>query len=149
MKAYYIALIPGIVSLFSPSQTEGLMILLVLILVLADLLTGISASIKQKVPITSNKLQGTSNKILGYFGLYLVVKATAFVALSLLGGETVGSALCSIVLGFSVLREAGSVLENVQKLGVPLPKRLLKVMGRLEDEMDSELDEDRPTDIQR
>ena len=149
MKAYYIALIPGIVSLFSPNETEGLMILLVLILVLADLITGISASLKQKAPITSNKLQGTGNKIQGYFGLYLVVKATAFVALSLLGGETIGSALCSIVLGFSVLREAGSVLENVQRLGVPLPKRLLKVMGRLEDEMDSELDEDRPTDIQR
>jgi len=128
-----------LISLYSPGPTESTLLMVLLISVGIDLVTGLLSSYKRKEPITSNRLGYTSIKLIAYFGLYLVVKAVAYICGSVLDAQQIGSVLTTAVLSFNVLRESLSILENCESLGVKLPKMLKKLMGRLEEEInDSE-----------
>lgn len=77
-------------------------------LVIADLLTGIAASIKAKKRITSSRFSHTINKTC----VFLVTICTAYVVQSIVPDQPI----LKVVTGLIAIREALSVLENLNIL---------------------------------
>jgi predicted transcriptional regulator len=90
-----------------------------LVLILADLATGVMAARKRKEKITSAGIRRTVSKIL----VYETAIALAFLAQTYMTGETVP--VCNIVTGLIGMTEFLSVLENLNSIS---GKNLLKTM---------------------
>ena len=84
----------------------------VFFLVMADLVTGVLASLKRKQKITSSKLSRTISKILVYLVTIIIVHVVNDTIL--FGNEIVP--LESLVSGYIALTELKSILENLDKI---------------------------------
>lgn len=103
--------------LFDVNQSAGLLSLLILIIL--DFISGISASKYLGEPIRSSKVKHTAIKLTAYYAV-------------IAGGHLAESGLVSYfaiidetVLAFFLITELISLLENAGKLGVQTPNKLL------------------------
>lgn len=96
-----------LVAVFAPAKA---MLLTALVLVVADMITGIWASLKAGESLSSAKLKKSVLKLL----VYELAIGLAFLAQKHLTGEAVP--IASIVAGFVGLTEMLSVLENLNRI---------------------------------
>jgi len=111
--------------LFDATQHAGLIALLLLII--ADFITAVSAAYKNHVPIKSGKVFITAVKVLIYFTLiacaHLVEKAVPLFSI-----------LDETILAFLAVTELISILENAGKMGYAIPKKLLRQLEEFRDD---------------
>lgn len=121
MKQYIINLLLSVVAVFAPAKA---MILSSGALIMFDLITGIMASRKQGIPITSSGLRRTVSKML----VYEISIILAFITQKYLTGDSVPVA--NIAAGFVGITELVSCMENLNVLsGNNLLKVLLDKLG--------------------
>lgn len=101
------------------------LILSVLItIIIFDYITGILAAIYNK---------NLSSEI-GYRGIFKKVGIILIIALAQLVGQAVGADwIRSAIIGFYIANEGISILENIGRMGVPLPNKLLDLLKQLKD----------------
>lgn len=123
---------------FIPGVLESNLLLCMFLLVFVDLVTGLGKAVKTGQPVTSNALGKTVNKILAYFGVYILALVVAYIAANVFMMGSMVLLLVPVVLSFLCLREGWSIVENVEKLGVKLPKKLKRIMHGIMEEIESE-----------
>lgn len=107
------------------------MIYALLAFVTIDYITGVLVAVARKQLSSEVGARGLAKK-----GLILAVVAVAHILDSQMLG---GTSVCrSAVIGYYIANEGISILENAGNLGVPLPKRLLKVLEQLRDNENKE-----------
>lgn len=123
MKDYAINLVLVILAIFAPAKA---MVLSSMVLVLADLITGIMASRKKGKPITSSGLQRTVIKLFVYESAILLAYITEVYLLS-------GAMPCSkVVAGLVGITELKSCLENLNEInGQDILKQAINKLGSL------------------
>jgi phage-related holin len=111
----------AVVMVFAPIKS---VLLTALVLVLADLISGVLASRKRGEQITSAGFQRTVIKL----SVYMAAIMLAFLTETYLTGATV--AVCKIVSSFVGLTEITSIIENLNELsGGSLLKALIAKLG--------------------
>lgn len=121
MLATLKALCIAVIAVFAPAKA---MILSSLALIVVDLITGIMASRKQQIPITSAGIRRTVSKLFVYEAAILL----AFLAQQYLLGEVIPAA--SIVSGIIGITELTSCLENINIIsGQNLLKSIIDKLG--------------------
>lgn len=90
------------------------------VLMCADCITAIWAAYKTGTQIKSAKVFRTPVKIVIYFGLIYMAHITEYAFPTLLG------VLDETVIAFCVITELISIMENINKLGYPVPTKLLE-----------------------
>jgi len=95
-------------------------------LVVLDYATGVVAAILKKNVSSKAGFHGILKKI-----LFFVVVAVAHIIDT---ATQLGGVLRSAVIGFLAANEGISVLENAARCGLPVPKKLLDVLGQLKKE---------------
>lgn len=105
---------------------DGLILALLAFMIL-DYITGVIVGIMQKKLSSSTGFEGLLKK-----GLILIIVSVGHILdTQLFGGE---SSVCrSAAIGFYIANEGISILENVGKMGMPLPKQIKKVLEQLKD----------------
>jgi len=111
--------------LFDPTKTLSLTALLML--VIFDTITGVSASYATKVEIESKKMIRSAFKICFYFLFVSAGHLSEIVLSSFLPIETT-------ITAFLALTELVSIAENLGKLGYNVPQNLLNKIKKLKDE---------------
>lgn len=111
--------------LFDPTKTLALTALLVLIVF--DTITGVSASYKNHIPIESGKMLRSALKVCFYFLFVSAGHLCEFILGSILPIETT-------VVAFLALTELVSVAENLGKMGYAVPQQLLLRLKKLKNE---------------
>lgn len=96
-------------------------------LVLLDTLTGVTAAWQAGESITSKAFSRTIVKLIGYGAALAVV---AVVTRHIAGLADYQPVAVSSVLSLVIVTEAGSILENVRKLGVRLPFGIEELLRR-------------------
>ena len=111
---------------FDPLQTRGLQALLILIVM--DFLTGISAAKRSGEEIKSSNIFRSALKVLLYFMMVSATHLTesAVPIIKAFGDET--------IIAFLALTELISILENVGRLGFSVPQRMLNKLIELRDQ---------------
>ena len=106
---------------------DGLLAALIVFMIL-DYVTGIAAGIMQKNLSSETGFSGLLKK-----GLILLIVAVGHILdTQIFGGQ---SSMCrSAVIGFYLSNEGISILENAGKIGIPLPKILIRVLEQLRDD---------------
>ena len=91
-------------------------------------ITGVIVGIMQKKLSSSTGFEGLLKK-----GLILIIVSIGHILdTQLFGGE---SSVCrSAIIGFYIANEGISILENVGKMGLPLPEKLKKVLEQLKND---------------
>ncbi len=107
---------------------DGLMYSLLTLIVL-DYATGILCAILEKRLSSEVGFKGILKKVL----MLVVVSISYTIDLHLLSNSGV---LRSSVIGFYLVNECISILENISKVGVPLPKKLKDVLKQLKSKGD-------------
>lgn len=107
---------------------DGLMYSLLTLIVL-DYATGILCAILEKRLSSEVGFKGILKKVL----MLVVVSISYTIDLHLLSDSGV---LRSSVIGFYLVNECISILENISKVGVPLPKKLKDVLKQLKSKGD-------------
>jgi len=103
---------------------DGFLICLTVFVVI-DYLTGVLAAAQQRKLSSAQGFKGILKKIL----IFLVVGMGHLLDQSLLGGT--GEPLRSAMIFFYLSNEGLSIIENIGALGVPIPKRLRKLVEEL------------------
>lgn len=99
------------------------------VLVAADLVSGIAASVKRKEPVKSNGIRRTLAKIL----VYELVIVLGFIVEAYMFGELFP--IVKILAGMIGLAEFKSVLENLEDItGMPLLKTLIDKLTGMENQ---------------
>ena len=93
-----------------------------------DYITGILSAIVQKE---------LSSEI-GYRGILKKAGILVIVAVAYLIGLYIGFEVRSWVIGYYIANESLSILENLGRVGVPYPERLVEVLKQLKKESDSD-----------
>lgn len=96
--------------------------------VVMDYFTGVLCALQNKKLSSARGFRGILKKIL----IFMVVGMGHLLDLTLLGGA--GAPLRVAMIGFYLSNEGLSILENLGRLGVPLPKRLAAVIRELGEE---------------
>ena len=106
---------------------DGLLAALIVFMIL-DYVTGIVAGCISKQLSSAVGFTGLLKK-----GLILLIVAVGHILdTQILGGET---SMCrSAVIGFYLSNEGLSILENAGRIGIPLPKILIKALEQLREE---------------
>lgn len=107
---------------------DGLMYSLLTLIVL-DYATGVLCAILEKRLSSEVGFKGILKKVL----TLVVVSISYTIDLHLLSNSGV---LRSSVIGFYLVNECISILENISKVGVPLPKKLKDVLKQLKSKGD-------------
>lgn len=110
----------GILAYFAP-MWDKLIVLLVIYLV--DAITGIAASRRQNVPISSRRMRDSVYKLIAYVTIVLLL----FVSEKTLGSE---KDLTTFAIGFIYAIEGLSILENFYVLCPIRPLRMLLLVFR-------------------
>lgn len=113
-----LALGMGVLEYFAPGDVAKNMLLGLGVLMIADTLTGVRASVKTGGRITSQRFGGVLDKVLGYSS---VIAVFAVVGRHVPGLEQFMGGGIASVLTLMITREAVSILENVVKIGIDLP----------------------------
>lgn len=97
-----------------------------LFLVALDYITGVCVAIRDKK--VSNKVgaKGIVSKVM----IFAMVSLSAIIDRFLVGD---GSALCALTILFYCANEIFSILENANKFGIPLPKKLTQFLEDFKD----------------
>lgn len=115
--------------------STGLTVLAVLIC--ADAATGIAASLKESVKLTSRGFGRTVVKLLVYSSVLLVAGSASKV---LTTDQELRKMLIGLVFTWCVGTESISILENAKRLGLPVPARLLKWLQWEQDQAEAKAD---------
>lgn len=111
-------------------RADGLLITLI-ILAVADYITGvISAGVQHKLS-SQIGFKGIAKKLF----MFALVGVGNLVDMNVLGGSAV---LRSAIICFYIANEALSIIENAGELGLPIPKKLKKLMEQLKEKNDDE-----------
>ena len=111
--------------LFDPTKTLALTALLVLIIF--DTITGVSASYKNHIKIESYKMLRSALKVIFYFLFVSAGHLCQYILGSILPIETT-------VIAFLALTELVSIAENLGKMGYAVPQHLLLKLQKLKNE---------------
>lgn len=103
---------------------DGFLVCLIAFVVM-DYLTGVLCAFQQKKLASAQGFRGILKKIL----IFMVVGMGHLLDVTLLGGA--GAPLRLAMIGFYLSNEGLSILENLGRLGVPLPRRLVQVIKDL------------------
>lgn len=117
LKSIWAVLFIIVTYLFDVNQ--GLALLGLFILVLTDFVTGVSSAKYLNEPIRSSKIKHTAIKLTSYFAVISAAHLAEYGLITFL------SFLDETVLAFFMLTELISLLENVGRMGVQTPKKLL------------------------
>lgn len=98
------------------------MLKILIAMMVTDYITGISAAIYQKTLCSRTGCNGILRKA----GILCVVACG-----HMLGVAMGVSEIRSAVIGFYIANEAISITENAAELGVPMPKRLIDVLEKI------------------
>ena len=143
LKATITVALTALTAYFSSLATP---LCILLILVILDYATGMTNAWVHK-ELSSNKgIQGIMKKI-GYFVViivamsidYLIIEFTKYFDLAVSPNVTIIALLVTIWL---ILNEAISILENLDKLGTPIPSFLKKLIEHLKQKTEEKGDED-------
>lgn len=93
-----------------------------LVLIVADWLTGLLASVKERVPITSSRMREGVIKHVGYALLVIASSAMSRVLDTYLNGVQFTPAILAAMLAYLCATEFKSVVENAGRMGVRVPK---------------------------
>ena len=96
-------------------------------LVITDYLTGVMVAILEKKLASSYGFRGIFKKVL----IFILVSIAHIIDLRILES---GSAIRTAVIFFYISNEGISILENVGKIGLPIPKKLMDVLEQLNKE---------------
>lgn len=99
-----------------------------------DYLTGVLCALQKKQLSSAQGFRGILKKIL----IFMVVGIGHLLDITLLGGA--GAPLRVAMIGFYLSNEGLSILENLGRLGVPLPSRLATVIKELGEEEEQHQD---------
>lgn len=105
------------VSAAIPDGSRKLFMALVLF-VCIDYITGLCVAIREKKLSSKIGAKGLAKKI----AIFAMVALGAIIDLLLIGE---GSALCSVTILFYCSNELISICENTNRMGIPLPKKLV------------------------
>ena len=101
-------------------------ILITLVILTAfDFLTGLMNGVKTNTVNSKRASQGIAKKV----GFYVIV------CVAVLIDRAVGAngSIRALVIWFYISTESISIIENISKLGVPMPKKLIKILEQLKD----------------
>lgn len=132
IKAFGAYLVIVVEFFFGVGKEQVLIALLML--VLADFITGVSASVREKHAIKSAKVYRTAIKLAIYF---LAVSSGHFIEVAL--GYNIGADEMLII--FFGVTEFISILENMARLGFATPKKLLNIMEEVKELKESQKEE--------
>jgi phage-related holin len=108
------------------------------ILIVVDTITGLWASLVTGKPIESRKASRMLTKLVGYCIAVATVSLTVR-SLPSLGHWQVGA--CTGILAIVIATEAVSIIENLERIGVKLPRKLVKALkGELKRLNDAEVE---------
>lgn len=127
MKSLLATVVPASIFGIAFPDYGGQILLFLLISIALDFLTGVRAAHKKGLQITSDGLNDTINKSLGYFSLVCISIFLQAIAKEVL--KTNIDYLTTVVLCFVLTREILSIFENIVVLGVKPPKILKKVLN--------------------
>ena len=110
------------------------------ILIILDTITGVIGSISSGTHITSARFGRVIIKLIGYS---IAVVVVGIAANTLPGAKPAHEFLMMILVGSIIITECISIAENLDKMGVPIPKPIVKwLKGRKKDLDGSKVPED-------
>lgn len=112
-------------------KMDGLLFALIACIII-DYITGVLAAIKEQTLDSRTGAKGILKKI----GILLIVIMVNVLDVHVFSGDGI---IRNVVISFYIANEGISILENTGRLGIPLPKKLIKILNQLKD--DSEADE--------
>ena len=121
-----------ILSLDGPLPACSGLLLALLLLVLLDYITGVCVAIQTKTLSSQIGAKGITKKV------FVVIAFCHVLDTYLLQSETALAALSSV---FYLSNEAISILENVGRLGVPLPEKLRSILAALKSKENGKQDQ--------
>lgn len=101
-----------------------------LALVGLDYITGVCVAIREKMISSEIGSKGIARKIM----LFTIVALSCIIDQFLVGS---GNALCSLTILFYCVNEIFSILENANRVGLPLPKKLVGFLKDLKSRIDA------------
>lgn len=108
---------------FDLGQEDLLISLLALIII--DSITAVYANFKKGNPIESRKMAKTAGKI----AIYFIVVSAGFMAENMLPFLDDGVKIIDeLILGYFVITELISILENSKRAGVPIPDKVYNLL---------------------
>ncbi|WP_251318793.1 phage holin family protein [Flintibacter muris] len=128
MKRDMMETITNICSTFC-GQADNIMYALIL-LVIIDYITGICAAIHAKSLASSVGATGIAKKV----AIFLVISVSHIVDQYLINQENV---LRTVTIMFYISNEGLSIIENIGRMGVPLPKEITDFLRHLKDFKDA------------
>lgn len=109
---------------------DGLVVALV-VFVVADYLTGVMCAISEKKLSSEVGFRGICRKVL----IFILVGIANILDVQVIG---TGSVLRTAIIFFYISNEGISLLENVGRLGLPIPEKLKLVLEQLHNESEKE-----------
>ena len=123
-----------ILSLDGPLPACSGLLLALLLLVLLDYISGVCVAIQTKTLSSQIGAKGITKKV----AMFVVIAFCHVLDTYLLQSETALAALSSV---FYLSNEAISILENVGRLGVPLPEKLRSILAALKSKENGKQDQ--------
>ena len=135
---FLIGLSTAIVNYLLPTSATQQMVMAAAGLIILDTLTGVMASAYTGKAITSAKFSRVVVKLVGYA---IAVTVVGLAANTIPGGKSAHEFLSNMLVVFIVCTEAISILENLDKMGVNLPKGVVKWLRDRKKDFDNGKDE--------
>lgn len=117
-------------------KLDGLLFALIICIIL-DYITGVMAAVKERTLDSRTGAKGILKKI----GILLIIIMVNVLDVHVFDGSGI---IRNVVISFYIANEGISILENAGQLGIPLPKKLVKILNQLKD--DSEADDPKEPD---
>ena len=116
------------VELISSAIPEGAkkLFLALILLVCIDYITGLCVAVKEKKLSSKIGAKGLATKVT----VFAMVAIGAIIDHLLIGN---GSALCGIIMLFYCTNELLSICENANRMGLPLPEKLVSLLKDFQD----------------
>lgn len=99
-----------------------------LIMIILDYISGIASAIYNKNLDSKIGLKGILKKF-----MYLVIVCVSFIIDKIVGNT---GAVRTLVIYFFVANDGLSIIENMGKMGIPLPKKLIDTLNQLKNKGD-------------
>lgn len=126
-----IGLSTALLNYLLPTSATQQMVMAAAILIMLDTFTGVMAAASTGKPVTAAKFGRVIVKLLGYA---VAVAVVGLAANTLPGAKSAHEFLSTVLIGSIICTETISIAENLDKMGVPLPKSIVKwLRGRKKD----------------
>lgn len=129
----------GLSYLFPEPATKALAGIAIVLIVM-DTLTGVLASMREGVIVSSRGFRRVLFKLVGYSAVVLVASLSAHaIAMHWRDNEALAVAVATgAALLFVVLTESISILENVRRMGIPIPVWLVRRLKKFRKDLDGD-----------